>query len=803
MKILTIALVLAAASAFAEDRNWPGGTGTSDEPLDINAGDNWEGTAVTESDNLFFAADDYTYLTNTHDSATLTCNVIYFNSGDFSFSGDLKTRAVRNGAKDNAADNKNVSVLKKSGNWTLTNDFYSRYGTYPAEYSSVVFTNESGNVSASLASYVCAHPNSYMKVVNLDGNMTFANTLTLASTSTSTGVVEVAGGSLSVGSALYVGGSGTGMLTVSGGTVEVDPSSLIYPGYGSGSSGTIDLNGGVLKTKRIAHYKGKGYVNFNGGTLQANDDSPIDFIKSGLTVTVGECGGTIDNGGYEIKIPATLGGTGGLTFRGAGVTTLSGTVSYSGATRVAPGTTLSVSKSIASSILSNGLVLSGVLDVGASYTVLSCDEDLSDLSLDNVTCPAATGCTVTLGGDGKSIVVTPTGAIRQGFWTGIKNNNMSDAGNWADGAVPAAGADIDLSGASAATAINADLGCAFGAVTMGEGVVTFTGSLTASSFSDTSKVAVGANSTVTLDGDLEFSYSENTYQYVCYHVGDGGTFAVKGDIVALADQASYLDPCVESVNTGVISANGLVNNAKNNDRFRLVRGGVAGCRANWRIGENGLSGAKRFVVPNFGGATACITADADFTISANIVQYRNLIIDPAGRQVTIGNGSSDANTGGGILGGKEYGLTTVTGSGSVVANYDVETLTTTVANRVNAFAVEGSATLVLASGAKLSTSGAIALGDGATLAFRNEGRELALPAPVVLPETGSATLRIDGARLNSGDHTVMSDVAQDAADHLAIDAESEALDGRKTSLRVEDGNLVLNVVSKGLMIIIR
>ena len=803
MKILTIALVLAAASAFAEDRNWPGGTGTSDEPLDINAGDNWEGTAVTESDNLFFAADDYTYLTNTHGSATLTCNVIYFNSGDFSFSGDLKTRAIRNGAKDNAADNKNVSVLKKSGNWTLTSDFYSRYGTYPAEYSSVVFTNESGNVSASLASYVCAHPNSYMKVVNLDGNMTFANTLTLASTSTSTGVVEVAGGSLSVGSALYVGGSGTGTLTINGGTVEVDPSSLIYPGYGSGSSGTIDLNGGVLKTKRIAHYKGKGYVNFNGGTLQANDDSPTDFIKSGLTVTVGEAGGVIDNGGYEIKIPATLGGTGGLTFRGAGVTTLSGTVSYSGATRVAPGTTLSVSKSIASSILSNGLVLSGVLDVGASYTVLSCDEDLSDLSLDNVTCPAATGCTVTLGDDGKSVVVTPTGAIRQGFWTGIKNNNMSDAGNWADGAVPAAGADIDLSGASAAAAINADLGCAVGAVTMGEGVVTFTGSLTATSFSDTSKVAVGANSTVTLDGDLEFSYSENTYQYVCYHVGDGGTFAVKGDIIALADQASYLDPCVESVNTGVISANGLVNNGNINDRFRMVRGGVAGCRANWRIGENGLSGAKRFVVPNFGGATACITADADFTISANIVQYRNLIIDPAGRQVTIGNGSSDTNTGGGILGGKEYGLTTVTGSGSVVANYDVETLTTTVANRVNAFAVEGSATLVLASGAKLSTSGAIALGDGATLAFRNEGRELALPAPVVLPETGSATLRIDGARLNSGDHTVMSDVAQDAADHLAIDAESEALDGRKTSLRVEDGNLVLNVVSKGLMIIIR
>ena len=647
IKMLTIALVLAATSAFAEDRNWPGGTGTSGEPLDINAGDNWEGTAVTSDDNLFFAADDYTYLTNTHDSATLTCNVIYFNSGDFSFSGDLKTRAVRNGAKDNAADNKNVSVLKKSGNWTLTSDFYSRYGTYPAEYSSVVFTNESGNVSASLASYVCAHPNSYMKVVNLDGNMTFANNLTLANTSTSTGVVEVAGGSLSVGSDLYVGSSGTGMLTVSGGTVEmtnaeknlalaqntgssgtinlnggtlettpitkgkgtasivfgggklkakksdtfipsgvtvtvgdgdgtidnggnnitigtalggtadtgrlrltgtgtttlsscdikngnivvadgctvsvstvtyignaenasgsvevdngaalnisgnlyigsnvtqsegtltvnggtveVDSSRQIYPGYGSGSSGTINLNGGILKTRRIAHKDGSAAINFNGGTLQANygyqdlTAANTEFIKNGITVTVGEGGGTIDNGGYNIKTGVSnITGQGGLVFKGDGTTTLGKSdsigSSYSGITSIERGTTLVAYKMDAQKILTKGVALIGTPELNTPYTLMKSANDanwdeLTNFDKEHVMCPAAAEYTIErVKGSAddtytNTIVVTVT-AHNPAFWTGAKDNNLSDSDNWLDGVVPQPGTNATIWCASAAT----------------------------------------------------------------------------------------------------------------------------------------------------------------------------------------------------------------------------------------------------------------------------------------------------------------------------------------------------------------
>lgn len=44
-------------------------------------------------------------------------------------------------------------------------------------------------------------------------------------------------------------------------------------------------------------------------------------------------------------------------------------------------------------------------------------------------------------------------------------------------------------------------------MTMGTGVVTFNGNLAATSFTDTSKIAVGENATVTLDGNLEISGS--------------------------------------------------------------------------------------------------------------------------------------------------------------------------------------------------------------------------------------------------------------------------------------------------------
>ena len=117
--------------------------------------------------------------------------------------------------------------------------------------------------------------------------------------------------------------------------------------------------------------------------------------------------------------------------------------------------------------------------------------------------------------------------------------------------------------------------------------------------------------------------------------------------------------------------------------------------------------------------------------------------------------------------------------------------------------VTDTATLEYASGAKLG-DGTVTLGAGTTFAFANSGSTLSLPSPIVLPDSGVATLRIGGDRLKSGDHTILASAPEGAAAHLAIDQSSLAIDGRKYSLTEKEGALVLNIVPiPGLMLIIR
>src|SRR5208283_1660657 len=101
-------------------------------------------------------------------------------------------------------------------------------------------------------------------------------TLTLFGSNTYSGNTTISGGTLQLSEGLlsspiqYVGYSGTGSFTQSGGTNTV--SSTLELGCNSGDSGTYNLNGGllVLPASGITVGSGSAAFNLGGGTLQVS-----------------------------------------------------------------------------------------------------------------------------------------------------------------------------------------------------------------------------------------------------------------------------------------------------------------------------------------------------------------------------------------------------------------------------------------------------------------------------------------------------------------------------------------------------
>ena len=136
---------------------------------------------------------------------------------------------------------------------------------------------------------------------------------------TGTGTYNLNAGLLSI-PYVYVGDSGTGTFTQSGGT-----NSTVFLGLGwqPGSSGTYNLNGGMLALSAFGPGLGSGTLNLNGGTLQVNSaftiTQPLLLNTSGGTFTV-------DTGtGSMVTLSGALSGTGGLTETGGGTLIISGT----------------------------------------------------------------------------------------------------------------------------------------------------------------------------------------------------------------------------------------------------------------------------------------------------------------------------------------------------------------------------------------------------------------------------------------------------------------------------------------------
>ena len=144
-----------------------------------------------------------------------------------------------------------------------------------------------------------------------------------------------------------------------------------------------------------------------------------------------------------------------------------------------------------------------------------------------------------------------------------------------------------------------------------------------------------------------------------------------------------------------------------------------------------------------------------------------------------------------------------------VAGHGTNVVTSASPLMIGTYAVTDAATVIFDGTKKFNdeaagfANGTISLDDGTTLEYTNVGNTLALPcSTLVLPESGTATLRINGDRLKTGDHILVKGVSADATSLLNVELTDAVKDGRRYEVAEKDGNLVLSIASKGFVLIV-
>lgn len=663
------------------------------------------------------------------------------------------------------------------------------------------------------------------------------------------------GGNLVVTNNLYVQDHGSGEFYMEGGHVIVSNmvrfGEWVVPANGIAN---LYLNGGVFEAKTFRFHNSTGpygYVVLNGGTYKAMADGSVAAIDGRLGAVarlyfkVGERGGTIDTAGHDVVFPLRLlkdgSSTGGLCVKGGGSLTLeNANVTYTGKTCIEVGTTLVVSNStVKSNILLQGLELVGAPTLGTSYTIFRCNDNLTNDDLANVTCGAASDFTPAVGEDGKSIVVTAT-ALKSGYWTGAKDNNLSDPANWSDGNVPTSGtAEIYCPVATTFT-----VGDTFSpgtitisddsaVVTLGVGDLHLTGSLT-----NAMKLAVAQGASLTVDGDLVLYKASGTALY-----SNEGTVIVKGDVDFQGSPANttYYQYEVVTDATMPIMARGLAYNGTARDNWKyltvyLSKNTDSSHAGQWVIGDKGLyyKSSRNIWHTGFmmGQGVTTLYSSSDWSLSSsgrdnstrdlgNYYDAGSTVIANSSLVLDTNNYTNNAVSHTITLNGRLISsattdpAVTIKGAGTVVVNaaegvgrdgYQKTSIGTTLA-------VTDTATLKINAGKSIIGDGKISLGAGTTLAFASTSREFATPdiVPVMLPDEGAATIRIDGKRLRGGEHVLcnLASVPENLADHVTVTG--EALDGRRYKVKVVEETenektihkLVIDIYPDGLRVIVR
>ncbi len=176
--------------------------------------------------------------------------------------------------------------------------------------------------------------------VNMNGGtLNFSSFFDIGNSGTAlTSTYNQTAGTVTVAGQTYVGNGGQANFTISGGTYTANGGFGFNVAPVGSPSSTVTLSGGTLTVGSITTGGGTSTFNFNGGTLKARAASAS--FMTGLTTANVQANSTINNGGFGITIGQNLlNGTAGagLTFQGAGTTTLTGTSTFNGGTAITAG----------------------------------------------------------------------------------------------------------------------------------------------------------------------------------------------------------------------------------------------------------------------------------------------------------------------------------------------------------------------------------------------------------------------------------------------------------------------------------
>ena len=740
--------------------------------------------------------------------------------------------------------NSTATVMNDGGDW----DLKGKLSVAWASESTATFKHDGGNLTVDGDFYCSYASNSVATVEKNGGDWTLGKTLYLGwggknVNSTALTTFYHNGGTMDVASNLDVTYYGSCDFYMNGGEVTVGGEVrfgtwILKNGW---HHATVNLNGGVLSAKGFylnnSDNAKLSKVVFDGGTFKANasgylvsgassrydiaDNSKLDALRARFGIEVGPKGGTIDTAGHDITNAVNItrtSGSGGMRFVGGGSVTLTGTVGYRGVTSIDVGTTLEVTNSTAvANILNYGIDVTGYASAG-TYTVFRCgDADtLTEDSLAKVTCSFAPESTFAIGEGGKSIEIAYS-PIAEAHWTGAAgDNNLSTAGNWSNNTVPTSGSILIASSKPVTLTAGATFSPDTITIPDGSAVITLADSLTLNTLTNANRLAIASTGSLTVMGDLVVFNGKGTFLYSNEgSVTVGRAVCQKG---TTARQYAVVTDNAQPIRTG---------------GFLFDRTGDA--HVYWRL-ESGDAGAGAWVVGADGFSFLNAIADrrVRFYTQGNAVTLysaANWTLDNSGMNSTV-NGdlqvispltidTSDYDTPttphtvtleGRIIANSPV---TIKGCGTVVVNTTGShsslhpDLQHTCITNGTTLAVTDTATLKINAGRKITGNGTISLAAGTTLALDSSAlgtigdTEFASCIPgLALPETGTATIRIDGMRLSYGDH-VIATVASGTTDNVTLDPASAALAGRRGNLRVDDGNLILTVNPMPLMITIR